>query len=147
MSSGATCTPLRPASIRKPSRLSSIMACRTGWRLTPNLLASSSWVSRVPAFSSPEQMASSTASWMRSVRSGSGRKARMMGLYTEHRARRVNELAGFHAPFGQDCQGLLRKIGDQSVNFCVDHSGHLGRLIDRPRNHPETKLVRFGEGL
>ena len=48
---------------------------------TPNCWASSSWVMRAPDFSSPEQMASRTASWMRSLRSGSGRKARMMSVY------------------------------------------------------------------
>src|SRR5947207_845833 len=146
MSSGATWTPLRPVSIRKPSRRSSIMACSTGWRLTPKRCASSSWVSRVPAFSSPEQMASSTASWMRSLRSGSGRKARM-NLYTEHRATRVNELAGFNALFRQDRQRLLGVIGDQPVNFAVDQPGHLGRLVDRPRDDLQAELVGLGQGL
>ena len=56
--------------------------------MTPNCWASSSWVMRAPDFSSPEQMASRTASWMRSLRSGSGRKGRMC-LYTEHRSREV----------------------------------------------------------
>jgi hypothetical protein len=96
-----TWTPLRPASIRKPSRRSSIMACSTGWRLTPNLWANSSWVRRVPALSSPEQIASRTASWDAFGKVGSGRKAHMAVLYTEHQAAGVNELAGFQAFFRQ----------------------------------------------
>src|SRR5579883_2510029 len=147
MSSGATCTPLRPASIRKPSRRRSIIACKTGWRLTPNFCASSSWVSRVPAFSSPEQMASRTASWMRSLRSGSGRKARMVGLYTEHRAAGVNELAGFQALFRSDGQPLFRIIWDQPVNFLVDQPDDVVRRVDRPGNDLQPEFVGFGERL
>src|SRR6476660_1836086 len=143
MSSGATCTPLRPASIRKPSRRSSIMACSTGWRLTPNFWASSSWVSRVPDFSSPEQMASRTASWIRSLRSGSGRKARMVSLYTEHRADGVNELADFKAFFRSDGHSLLRIVGDHPVNFLVDQPDDVVGRIDRPGNDLQAELVGF----
>src|SRR5512142_3140773 len=147
MSSGATWTPLRPASIRKPSRRSSIIACSTGWRLTPNFCASSSWVSRVPAFSSPEQMASRTASWMRSLRSGSGRKARMVGLYTEHRAAGVNELADFKALFRSEGHSLLGIIGDHSVNFLIDQAGDVVGGVHRPGNDLKSELVGLGEGL
>src|SRR5690242_12076075 len=144
MSSGATCTPLRPASIRKPSRRRSIIACKTGWRLTPNFCASSSWVRRVPDFSSPEQIASRTASWIRSLRSGSGRKARMVGLYTEHRASGVNDLADFKALFRSEGHALLRIIGGHPVNLLIDQPGDVVGRIDRPGNDLQPELVRLG---
>src|SRR5262245_30444113 len=126
--------------MRKPSRRSSIMACRTGWRLTPNFWANSSWVIRVPALSSPEQIASRTASWTRSERSGSGRKALIAARYTEHRRAGVNELARFQAFFRQDRQSLLGIVGDQPIDFAVDQPRHLGRLVDRPRDDLEAEF-------